>query len=82
MKLKPLGLTFVLAVLALAWISRPSAQAAAESSKQAWEYKFVAGSPDDGHEKDLGAAGWELVTVTPPNQQHTGVYWFYFKRAK
>jgi hypothetical protein len=82
MRLKSFCVAVVLALLTLAWVGRPSAQAAAEPGKQAWEYKFVSGSPSDGQQRELGADGWELVAVTPPNQQHTGVYWFFYKRSK
>lgn len=77
MRLKPY-LFFILAALALiclgGWAGYGQKQ---PSSRTVWEYKIVNES-DKVSLNDLGAQGWELVTVEMGGAQEV----YYFKRAK
>ena len=43
-----------------------------------FEYKFIDGKTTEEHLNDLGAEGWEMVTVVVRNNQPI----IYFKREK
>jgi hypothetical protein len=75
------GIVVIVTISAIArWPERAVAQPAAKGT---WEYKFVSGeSATEATANQLGAEGWELVAVAPPNAVHTGAYTYYFKRTR
>ena len=77
MKLKPY-LFFILAAIAFICLGGWAGYGQKQSpSRTTWEYKIV-NETDKVSLNDLGAQGWELVTVEMGGAQEV----YYFKRAK
>ena len=71
-----LSLVMVVLLALVAWTTRAQGQSS-NPARQAWEYKII----DDQANmtrimNQLGAAGWELVTISPSHNTYL------FKRAK
>ncbi len=81
MKLKRYWL-LVLAVMSLLCVVGWTAFAQRQNtSRTAWEYKIVTYTSEEKF-NELGAQGWELVTVSETRQGESGNLNYCFKRAK
>jgi hypothetical protein len=76
-----LGLVVVIVACLIGWTATPPSQA-----RVAWEYQEVqlaSNAPSTPLLNQLGAAGWELVSVMSACPADLACsYWAYFKRPK
>ena len=82
-KAKTGWIILIIAIVFITGWSGRGQSASEEATNKAWEYKVIH-HLNEQKLNELGAEGWELVTVLPAisSGSSTGVTTFYLKRAK